>query len=359
MLSTAKNDRNSGLDFLRIIAMCGIIMLHMLGQGGVLHAKDPDQIQYWIAWWVEIVAYCSVDVFALLSGYLGIFRKKDSVYRILELIVTIAFYSIIITVLFGVFMPGSIEGVKSLIGSLCPPLIGRYWYITCYIPLAFFAPYINKALLSLTEHQHKMLCILILVLFSVVPSLCHTDFFVLKQGYSFAWLFTCYIIGAYIKRTKFSNRFLNIWLFAGFSFVLLFGNILGYLLFGRNIQYCISYTSPFVLAMAVVLLVQFERIKAAALTKILIGLSAAAFDVYIIHCHVLIYDKLFLDNFKWIADLPLWVIPIAVVIIAAIIYLLLSIIGRVRIWFFKLLHVNNLIKRVSEKMDSILYQPTE
>lgn len=31
-----KSNRNYGIDFLRIVAMCGVITLHILGHGGVL-----------------------------------------------------------------------------------------------------------------------------------------------------------------------------------------------------------------------------------------------------------------------------------------------------------------------------------
>lgn len=68
--------RNYGLDIARICAMCGIIILHILGQGGVLASCEFNSTNYWIAWWVEICAYCSVDLFAILSGWLGIYKRS-------------------------------------------------------------------------------------------------------------------------------------------------------------------------------------------------------------------------------------------------------------------------------------------
>lgn len=38
-------DRNVGLDIARISAMCGIIILHILGQGGVLEACDINSTE--------------------------------------------------------------------------------------------------------------------------------------------------------------------------------------------------------------------------------------------------------------------------------------------------------------------------
>lgn len=69
-------ERNYGLDIARCVAMCGITILHNLGNGGVLNVPAPGSTKYWGIWWVEIIAFCSVDLFAILSGYLGINSRK-------------------------------------------------------------------------------------------------------------------------------------------------------------------------------------------------------------------------------------------------------------------------------------------
>ena len=60
---------------MRIISMFGIIILHILGAGGNLRG-EADSLNYWVVWFLEIMAYCSVDLFALLSGYLSCDKKK-------------------------------------------------------------------------------------------------------------------------------------------------------------------------------------------------------------------------------------------------------------------------------------------
>lgn len=59
--------RNYGLDIARIAAMCGVVVLHILGTGGVLAELKPLQASYVTSWWLEILAYGSVNVFAMLS----------------------------------------------------------------------------------------------------------------------------------------------------------------------------------------------------------------------------------------------------------------------------------------------------
>ena len=95
-----KKNRNYGLDIIRIGAMCGIIVLHIAGQGGALAYSSGNNIRHWMIWWVEICAYCSVDLLAVLSGWLGIKQKKYSTYRILELLSIVICYCIMLTLVF-------------------------------------------------------------------------------------------------------------------------------------------------------------------------------------------------------------------------------------------------------------------
>ena len=65
-------ERDYGLDIVRIISMLGIVILHINGAGGVLGSCQNVQAKYLASNWVEICAYTSVDLFGLLSGYLGL-----------------------------------------------------------------------------------------------------------------------------------------------------------------------------------------------------------------------------------------------------------------------------------------------
>lgn len=188
--------RNVGLDVCRILSMIGIVLIHVVDVGGALGAGSKDySIGYWTAEWVFICACCSVDIFAMMSGYLGINKSKNTCFRSLELIAIVLFYSVLITVLLLIFMPAKITGIKDVIKGLLPPLVGRYWYITCFIPVMILQPFINKMLLCLSEKQHGMLSILQILLFSCLPSVIPVDFFRFEGGYSFAWLLSLYTIG--------------------------------------------------------------------------------------------------------------------------------------------------------------------
>lgn len=353
-------ERNYGLDAARICAMCGIIILHILGQGGVLATCQLNSGHYWISWWLEICAYCSVDLFALISGWFGIYKKKNSIFRSLQLFGIVIFYSVIFTVLFSLIEPSVFTGYADVVKSIFPFLAGRYWYITCYIPLAVLQPFINKMLLALSEKQHRVLCFLTIFLFSFIPSLLKTDFFAFKDGYSFIWLTVCYIIGAYLRRsesrkTGTSNKAKYLGMFFAGSLVLLLGNILINQIWGYDWHYFISYISPVTLLMAAVLLLYMKGTDIKYGRKAVMQAASVAFDVYVIQCHILIYDHILKNRFMAIGSLPAVVLPAAVIGCAIVMYLALALAGGIRRFLFEKSGLNRLCKFTALRIDKVIY----
>ena len=361
-MENKKITRDYGLDIVRVISMLGIVILHINGAGGVLDCCQNQQAVglYWTAFWVEILAYTSVDIFGLMSGYLGIYKKKTSCVRILELICIVFFYCVCITVVFKIAFPEMVIGIKGLLKGVFPQIVGRYWYITCYIPIGIFQPYINKAILSLSEKEHLRLSILIIAVFGLLQSFVIVDLFTFKQGYSFVWLLCLYIVGAYIKRVdlfrsanKIKQKSMAI-LLAG-SVVLLVGNIFVDFVIHKNISYFVSYISPIILLMSICIIFLFRNTEIKSFSKIIATLSMVTFDVYLLHCHILIYDNFITDHVCWIADMNIAVIPFVIVACGIVILLVASIIGVVRSYIFKITKLNDLIKKVSVKLDKLLY----
>lgn len=70
------NSRNYGIDLLRIVAMFLVVILHILGQGGVLKAVESNEINFTVSWLLEIGAYCAVNCYALITGFVLFFRKR-------------------------------------------------------------------------------------------------------------------------------------------------------------------------------------------------------------------------------------------------------------------------------------------
>ena len=185
----------------RIISMLGILTLHY-NLSGVLNAVEKGGAAYWVAWILEIVALCSVNVFAMMSGYLGWEKTDPKTRRLVDLLFTVLFECIVITAVFLVLKPAVFTNWKDILFALLPPMNGRLWYITCFVPLFLFQPLINRVLLGLTEKQERNVCIISTVLLGCIPSLIKVDLFHVNNGYSFLWLVVCYSLGHYVRRVE-------------------------------------------------------------------------------------------------------------------------------------------------------------
>lgn len=353
-------ERNIGLDLCRILSMLGIVLIHVIDKGKVLAHCPNYGVSYWVTEWIYICVLCSVDIFGMLSGFFGIKKKNTSTYRAVELIAVVLFWSLVITCCFVLFAPNKIGGIGQLISGLCPPLAGAYWYITCYVPIMLLQPYINKMLLSLSEKQHLRMILLAVFVFSCIPSLIREDFFRFEEGYSFVWLLLLYVIGAYFGRCT-TETFSRIRKTGGFiffflSFVLLLGNILGLKVFDCNIRYLVSYVSPVTLGMAVSAIMVLSSVSFKGSGKFLIAVSATAFDIYIIHSHLFIYDHLLQGAFGWLGRYPWYGILVLVPLCAGGIFAVCSVLGFMRAGIFRITKLNNVLARISGLFDRLIYE---
>lgn len=351
-------ERNYGLDIARCAAMCGIITLHFLGAGGVLIGPEIGSVKYWGVWLIEIIAYCSVDLFALLSGYLGINSKKKSVYRVIELVVVVVFYCLLITVVCRMLNIGNYSSWKRYVVYVFPYLFGRYWYIVCYIPLGIIQPYINKMLLSLTEKQHAIVCYVAVLFLGLLPVAFRNEMFAINRGYSFVWLVVCYAIGALLKRreSRYDRALPLTGILVGCAIVLLMGNVFLYWVRGHFYQYFIEYNSPFILLMSISMLLLFKKLQVKKMKNITVLLSGLAFDVYIIHCHILIFDYVIRDRFVGVVPFSIPIIWGIIVGSAILAFCILSVIGYGRMFVFEKCKINNLMRWVANRIDPILYK---
>ena len=70
-MNEKKHEINYGIEWLRILSMYMVAVLHTLGQGGILGSFKQGDLSFSIAWFLETAAFGAVDCFALISGYVG------------------------------------------------------------------------------------------------------------------------------------------------------------------------------------------------------------------------------------------------------------------------------------------------
>lgn len=129
--------RNYGIDLLRITAMFFIVVLHMLRKGGLTEAAESEN-QIFAVWILQAIVTCAVNCYGLISGYVNVDSKKARYYKLGELWCKVAFYNLILTIIFYfILTPNGDDSFKPVYWNCCifPVYTTRYWYFTAYFPL--------------------------------------------------------------------------------------------------------------------------------------------------------------------------------------------------------------------------------
>ena len=341
--------RNYGIDALRIVAMMLVLVLHLLGATHVLQLDNYDSASHRVGWLLEIAAYCGVNCYALITGY--VYCERSFKYeRVVTLWFQVIFYTVGCLVLTMPFLPQAVP-LESILNSFFHVLTGQYWYVTAYVGLFFFIPFLNALGHQLTKLQFQYLLVTVLVLFSVIPTLVHRDVFPVREGYSVWWLGVLYMLGMYIKKYGLFTGMKTgtLWaLYAGcvcfvWSFKMIL-NVVSALVTGqvRGGWGVIAYNSPFIVGTAVSLFLIFSRMRFSSRRVIacISWLAAASFSVYVIHCNPLM-GRLFLwDLFGKCASPSPVMMVVKVLVMATAVYLACSLVDSVRRYLFKVVEVD-------------------
>ena len=330
-----------------MLAMFMVVILHILNQGGVLNASGRFSSQYEAGWLLQSAAFCAVDVYALISGYVWVYAKYR--YRnIIELWLQVLFYTISITFLFWMFVPSSVSAME-WIKAVFPVMFNQYWYFSSYVALYLFIPLLNIILEKMEQRQLKYCIGLILLFFSCGQIFFYSNVFGTNDGHSVIWLMILYLVGGYIRKYGTGKKGKNVRFIAGYFILvgltwlskliieMLTLHVLGEVRAGN---YLINYISPMILLAAVCLLLFFEKINISPFwEKIIRFFSPMAFGVYLIHNHPLVFSVLMKGRFSNYAAFP-WPFEILAVLGTAVcINLICYAIDFIRYKLFKILHI--------------------
>ena len=357
--------RNLGLDLLRMAAMFLVATLHVLGAGGVLDSAAPLSPDYETAWLLECAAYCAVNCYALLSGYVGVngrFRYANLALLWLQA----AFYTILIPVAFALLAPGMV-GTREVIRGFFPAMSNHYWYFTAYFAMFFFIPAFNYLVKHLKRRQMDVLAVSIVVVFSLLPTVFQRDvadifpgdLFITYSGYSPLWLALLYILGAYARKYNLFARISCAGAFGIYALCILLTwgekwmvEGLGMKVLGEYIPggLLVSYTSPTILLAAAALLAGFSKLRLPAWTAKPIGfLAPLSFSVYLIHVHPLMWRYVMAGRFIAFGSYGTVKLAVSVLGAALGIYVLCSAVDAIRAALFRWLDLRGRLSRLEER----------
>lgn len=266
--------------------MLGVVIVHI--DFGVLHAPDRNQllqmpVYSFLKILFEALFVCTTNVFVLISGYFGIRYKHKS---LISLLFQCEFF------FFGIYMVMLCLGKTTLNSEnilKCLMLnADDAWFVKAYIALYIIAPVIN----SFTEHCSQKQLLNMLIIFYIFQTLfgwiSNATYFI-SAGYSAFSFIGLYLIGRYIKIYNIScSSSKSIMMYSLCCIVIGLTFIAGaykesLALLNRGA----AYSSPFVIAAAVFLLLLFKNFRIQ--NKIINFIAASCFGVFLGHFMIFKY----------------------------------------------------------------------
>lgn len=293
MKKAAKKERNYGIDLLRLVSMLFVVLLHSLLFSGMLSSAGN---RYRAAWLLEAFAFGAVDIFGIISGFVG-YREEKKPFKLKPFISIWGqglFYSAAILGVVAIFNRDIITRAD-VVANLSPVFHNTYWYLTAYLFLLLAMPLLNAWVRELTKEQCRR-CVWILL--ALITFLSINDLFGLSGGYSAIWLMILYLIGALMKKGEFLASLKKRWCvliivalaLAVWGVKMLDGKLSGDLLLTVAKPFAISYVSPTVLFSAILWVRMFSnmKIKNERFIRVIKWAAPCAFGIFLLNSHPLI-----------------------------------------------------------------------
>lgn len=327
--------RNFGIDIARIISMLCIINLHLIYHGGLLFGAKILTIKYNLFLFFVTIFSSGVDIFGMISGFVGFHSHKFS--NLIYLLFETFLYNFGIAYAFKKYHHNY---VKDLSVYLYPVLISNYWYFNAYFIMYFFLPLINSGINSMEIKEMGIFILSIFFFFSCFNQIRHysnrlkMDFFCFAGGFRYMWLLILYFYGGYLGRffqTIHNNN-------KCFLFLIIIYKIKNY----KNDDNMIGeYTSPSSVIISICFLIIFSKldIKSNYIKKLFSFFSPLTFGVYLIHNHVLVRNILIKNNYTFLLNYSSFVSILLEIIQSLKIFIICSFIDYLRFLLFKILKI--------------------
>ena len=196
-----REERNIGVELFRVVSMILVVMLHVLGHGGVYSHTEFLSDNYKVAWFLETAAYCSVNCYALISGFANV-KSNFKFRRIVLLWLEVFTLNVGMTVFMNFFVPSVELTSTEWRRALLPLLTSEFWYFCSYTLMFPLLPILNKGILSLKKYQHLIIMFFLMsptIIKLIASSMDERFRFELAGGYSTMWLICLYVVGAYFR----------------------------------------------------------------------------------------------------------------------------------------------------------------
>ena len=356
-----KNNRNYGIDLVRIISMILIINHHIIYHGGPLFNTQKFSLEHKIFIFLNVICVSGVNAFGLISGCVGFHTNKFS--NLFYLLFTTYMYSITISHLFKHFKPILKGNYYNIIYTL---FITDYWYFTAYFTMYFFFPLINEGIIQIKQKTMFHFTINLFLIFSFLNEILKysqrfksSDIFNLKNGFSYTWLLILYLFGGYLGRFKIDIlKKKNKYYYIKYIFlIIIFGLIKTKLLLSEivknNINYIdINYASPTYIGISISIVLIFSNINISntILIKLISFFSSLTYGIYLSHNHLFVRLHIVRKYFLWILKFKSIKIVVIEIMCSFGVFLFCGFIDLIRIFIFRFFKIKKLCILLENKI---------
>ncbi|MFC6323310.1 acyltransferase family protein [Companilactobacillus baiquanensis] len=288
--------RNSNIELLRILSMLFITLHHfsLWAQGprsDALIASNQLTNAFYSLFYLPL-GDIGVYAFVMITGfYMGAndYNEEKTFKKALNVYLQLYFYSFLFLMM-AVIKNWSLTEDSRLFKSLLPFIFNHYWFVTAYILLMLFIPYINKAIMNLTKRRFVYLLIILIGSCSIFPLINNN---VASESVGLGILITAYLIGTFIRRFVDTSNKINYLIGIGLFLVnlsIIYGKMYFDIIVSKN-RYTNIYTGFFALICSIGLFLIFVSMKS-HYSSIINQLAKHVFAIYLITENIFVLPKL-------------------------------------------------------------------
>lgn len=249
------NQRESSFELLRILAIWGIVCMHCCNS----YVSTAQGFSRPFIIGSVVLFNTGVPLFMILSGYFGIKLRAEKLFKLWFTVVTCSF----IYLFAKHYIMGAALSPKVLFECATPFSHNKYWFITSYLIIFIFSPYINQVPEQLGRHRFGRLLLVMILVFSLIPILCFAH--PLGSHRNVINMLLLYYIGRYIRlfvSNDFNASYLSLAAVGAFLVPFSISLMATYLTKGSSGVgvYFANNSSPFTIALAVAIFLLFRKL---------------------------------------------------------------------------------------------------
>lgn len=296
MSNTVQTARSSNFELMRLFLILFVIILHFNDtsrQGALSYVQNAPFGNKCFLYLMESLTICAVNTFVILSGYFMISKSASKIRKVIDLFLTLVMYKFFLSL--GSEIYHSDFSFRNLLMSFNPSNYYAWLYSTVFL----LAPFLNIIMEKLDKQKLNQFMIIILILFSVIPTI--IDYIGVTfnigvvgmssisangngKGFTLVNFVLCYYVGGYLA--KISDQNTNILANCKALIVYIVSSLI--LFFGLfiNRQHALDYCNIFVIIQAVAFFLIFRNLKIAKI-EFINFLAKSVWGIFILHSYFL------------------------------------------------------------------------